>query len=146
MVKNISTASNFLDAVKNIFDCPTGMNLSSPFLCLDLFSLTIFTYWIWQSTLQAIHFQLLHASPHIIHFAGDLKYGILPYLWPYFFIKLFILHRSDTSLLHKYMDADYCEKEIRYYTIFVLYVKLPLTHLFPLKFSCRRSQCPRGRH
>ncbi|THU62778.1 hypothetical protein C4D60_Mb01t08720 [Musa balbisiana] len=29
------------------------------------------------STLQAVHFQLLHASPHIIHFAGDLKYGDL---------------------------------------------------------------------
>ncbi|CAL9174144.1 unnamed protein product [Musa hybrid cultivar] len=28
------------------------------------------------STLQAIHFQLLHASPHIIHFAGDLKYAV----------------------------------------------------------------------
>ncbi|KAJ8493374.1 hypothetical protein OPV22_015095 [Ensete ventricosum] len=28
------------------------------------------------STLQGVHFQLLHASPHIIHFAGDLKYAV----------------------------------------------------------------------
>ncbi|WOL03462.1 putative 3-deoxy-D-manno-octulosonic acid transferase, mitochondrial isoform X1 [Canna indica] len=28
------------------------------------------------STLQAIRFQLLHVSPHVIHFAGDLKYAV----------------------------------------------------------------------
>ncbi|XP_020104137.1 probable 3-deoxy-D-manno-octulosonic acid transferase, mitochondrial isoform X4 [Ananas comosus] len=29
------------------------------------------------NTVQAVRFQLLHASPSIIHFAGDLKYGML---------------------------------------------------------------------
>jgi len=31
------------------------------------------------STIQAVRFQLLHTPPGIIHFAGDLKYGILKF-------------------------------------------------------------------
>jgi len=30
-----------------------------------------------QSTIQAVRFQLLHTPPGIIHFAGDLKYGMI---------------------------------------------------------------------
>lgn len=30
-----------------------------------------------QSTIQAVRFQLLRTPPGIIHFAGDLKYGML---------------------------------------------------------------------
>ena len=30
-----------------------------------------------QSTMQAIHFQLLQAPPFIINFSGDMKYGML---------------------------------------------------------------------
>lgn len=30
-----------------------------------------------QSTIQAVRFQMLHTPPGIIHFAGDLKYGML---------------------------------------------------------------------
>jgi len=29
------------------------------------------------STIQAVRFQLLHTPPGIIHFAGDLKYGMI---------------------------------------------------------------------
>jgi hypothetical protein len=36
-------------------------------------------FYLVQSTIQAVRFQLLHTPPHKIHFAGDLKYG-MPYV------------------------------------------------------------------
>lgn len=35
------------------------------------------SFYLVQSTIQAVRFQLLHTPPNKIHFAGDLKYGIL---------------------------------------------------------------------
>jgi hypothetical protein len=36
-------------------------------------------FYLVQSTIQAVRFQLLHTPPYKIHFAGDLKYG-MPYV------------------------------------------------------------------
>jgi 3-deoxy-D-manno-octulosonic-acid transferase len=37
------------------------------------------SFYLVQSTIQAVRFQLLHTPPHKIHFTGDLKYG-MPYV------------------------------------------------------------------
>jgi 3-deoxy-D-manno-octulosonic-acid transferase len=53
----------------NRWSLPLGLQLVS--LMLSKLSLVIPL-----STIQAVRFQLLHAPPQIIHFAGDLKYGM----------------------------------------------------------------------
>ena len=48
------------------------------FLCTPI-TAAIIHFLSLQSTIQAVRFQLLHTPPGIIHFAGDLKYGILKF-------------------------------------------------------------------
>lgn len=52
----------------------------APLLLTELILLLLFCHlscYASQSTLQAIRFQLLEASPFTINFSGDLKYGML---------------------------------------------------------------------
>ena len=76
MVGSCAFSIHFVIAFQVLLDYPTGM-FSHVFYANSVFhSVLTCLLCLPQSSMQAIHFQLLQAPPFIINFAGDLKYGM----------------------------------------------------------------------